>query len=178
MEPFYQKYSAVTTGTVIHPYQLILISLIPETEIQLHQSPGAAALGSAFPGADRPQSGCLNLTENTPGAPDRDAQTFRQLRSVKHRALPHIRNSLNFQNGFHTESGLFGNRLYFGVKGYHAVLKLLLQAQAALEADDLTALDAALAQIETDGLETVLSEQGKALLAQLRAAQTAERAES
>ena len=47
-----------------------------------------------------------------------------------------------------------------------------------LEADDLTALDAALAQIETDGLETVLSEQGKALLAQLRAAQTAERAES
>ena len=52
------------------------------------------------------------------------------------------------------------------------------QAQAALEADDLTALDAALAQIETDGLETVLSEQGKALLAQLRAAQTAERAES
>ena len=56
--------------------------------------------------------------------------------------------------------------------------ELLLQAQAALEADDLTALDAALAQIETDGLETVLSEQGKALLAQLRAAQTAERAES
>ena len=56
--------------------------------------------------------------------------------------------------------------------------ELLLQAQAALEADDLTALDAALAQIETDGLETVLSEQGKALLAQLRTAQTAERTES
>ena len=46
MEPFYQKYSAVTTGTGIHPYQLILMSLIPETEIQLHQSPGAAALGN------------------------------------------------------------------------------------------------------------------------------------
>ena len=56
--------------------------------------------------------------------------------------------------------------------------ELLLQAQAALEADDLTALDAALAQIEADGLETVLSEQGKALLAQLRATQTAERTES
>ena len=40
------------------------------------------------------------------------------------------------------------------------------------------ALDAALAQIETDGLETVISEQGKALLAQLRTAQTAELTES
>lgn len=51
--------------------------------------------------------------------------------------------------------------------------ELLLQAQAALEADDMTALDAALAQIEADGLEAGLSEQGQALLASLRAAQSA-----